>query len=122
MEVIGNVLRVNGRELARRLKTTTATRRALLAADLSAGRIELHHLTRKQARAIAGCSYGYQNTVEKLDPHQRERVRNGWASLAEFHNRQKTDDQIDRFIKKVGPDRVFARYEWLTAPVAIAAE
>jgi hypothetical protein len=120
--------RLTGRQLARQIKASTPTQLALLADDLSTGRMEVKRHTARQARLLTGCSFGYQNTVAHLEPHERQRVRCGFAKLSDFHNNKKpTERQIEHFLNRADFDlayKVFERMlEHRTRPApAIAAE
>jgi hypothetical protein len=116
-----------GAELERRLAAATKTESALLDHDLRAGRIRLDRLTGAQSRALTGVSRGYQCTLAGLEPHERMRLRNGWATISEYHNRRTVSDrQIERYLQRIGIDRVYDIFERLlemrTRPMQIAAE
>jgi hypothetical protein len=111
-------------DLALLLKGANATFRALIDYDLRSGAIVIvGGLTADLSRAITETPRGYQCTTSGLQPHERTRMRNGWATISEYHNqRTLSDRKIERFIIKVGFDRVFAVADRMTAPTPVAAE
>jgi len=115
---------VVGRKLARRLKAgLNPTHRALLALDLECGALWLHHLSRAQARALTKAAGGYVATLRRATPEQREAVKRGELALSTLHNNKApTDQAIERWIAKVGKERVWAVFNRLTMPSAVAAE
>ena len=81
-------------ELRRRL--ATATGKALIDHDLRTGGITIEGgVPAEISRAVTGVPRGYQCTVAGLDRCDRDRMRNGWATISEYHNK-KTDRQIER--------------------------
>ena len=109
--------------LARRLAKASATAAALIDYDLRTGAIVIVGGLAELTRSITNVPRGYQCTLAGLLPHERARLRSGWASISEYHNsRTVTDRKIERFISKAGFDRVFAVLDRQTAPQAIAAE
>jgi hypothetical protein len=118
----GPEIKIDGAAFHRRVRKATPTERALYAHDLQAGLIGIGPFTGPQARFLAQCSFGYQNTVNKLAPHELERLRRGWVKLAELHNTM-TDGDVLRLVKRIGADRVLRAIDMLTAPPQmIAAE
>jgi hypothetical protein len=111
-------------QLARRLAEANATEAALIDFDLRTGAIVIvGGLPAELTRSFTNVPRGYQCTLAGLLPHERARLRSGWASISEYHNsRTVTDRKIERFISKAGFDRVFAVLDRQTAPQAIAAE
>jgi hypothetical protein len=71
--------KVAGRDLAHRKRT--AVERALLAADIAAGRVVVVELTLRQANSLTGASPTYASAAVKLDAGERRSVANGWRSL-----------------------------------------
>jgi hypothetical protein len=120
MTIVTAEVKLTGRQLLDQLKAGSATQVALLADDLTSGRVVVDRLTRPQARRLTGCSFGYQNTVAHLAPHERQRVRCGFEKLSEYHNK-KTDHQIEIWIRKHGVDRVFAALDRLTSLTSLVA-
>jgi hypothetical protein len=119
--------KLTGRQLERELKAMTAAQRALMADDLASGRVVVDRWTRRQARRQTGCSFGYQNTIAHLTPHDRQRVRCGFAKLSDFHNNKPSEAAIERFLKRADFEvayRVFTQMlEQRTRPgTAVAAE
>jgi hypothetical protein len=109
----------NGKSRKGRLLGTCATFRACDAADL----VDHDGLTIRQAMRRTGASFGYTITALKLSPEQRASVRRGERTLASFHLDPPVPDKvIDRFITKVGFERVWQRLDFLTAPTLMAAE
>jgi hypothetical protein len=100
------------------VRTATPTQRALETAELCAVGYSF-----RRARRMTGASYGYASTAVKLSVEQRELVRRGSLSLAQFHAAPPVSDKtIDRFIAKAGADRVMAALDRFTTPPLIAAE
>jgi hypothetical protein len=105
-------------QLARRLAEANATEAALIDHDLRTGAIVIvGGLPTGLTRSFTHVPRGYQCTLAGLLPHERARLRSGWASISEYHNsRTLTDRKIERFITKAGLDRVFAVLDRQTAP------
>ena len=70
---------IAGRNLAHARRT--AVERALLAADIAAGRVAVTGLTLKQAVALTGASLSYAGVATKLDAGERRAVARGWRPL-----------------------------------------
>jgi hypothetical protein len=70
---------LTGRNLAHGRRT--AGQRALLAADLSAGRVQLERLTATQAALLCGVSLAYVEAAQTIaeDPAVRDRIARGEA-------------------------------------------
>src|SRR5262249_22090262 len=120
------VRKITGRRLAELLKSgrITPAFAALLAVDMERGEIDVSYLTAKQARVMTGASAGYIAAAKRLTPEQREQVKRGQVTLSSLHNakRTPTDDAIDRYIAKVGADRVWQAFERYTQPILFANE
>ena len=112
---------ITGRELAAVIRRASAARRALIAAELAAGRIVLTQPTRRQAQLIASASYCYVSIVARLADCDRERLRNG-APLAGLSHHDMPERVIERFVVRAGVDRVFNIIDRLTKPQLVAAE
>ncbi|MGY3125004.1 hypothetical protein ACVWXQ_008941 [Bradyrhizobium sp. S3.14.4] len=113
----------DGRKLSR-LRNLSAEKRALLAFDLQHG-ARLYNLTRAQAAAVAKVAPSYIGTVATASDEERQRLAYGWTSLSAIHNRHRrpaTDADIERIVKKIGPDRVMRALDRITAPELAAAE
>jgi hypothetical protein len=111
---------VSGRQLARRLKRgLSAAFRALLAHEMQAGAVCIHHLSRRQAVALTSASWGYVSTIAKMTPDEREQLGDGRLSLSAVHNRAPTDADVDRIVAKLGAERVLAALDRATAPTTI---
>src|SRR5262249_4589261 len=105
-------LKLTGRQLDRQVKASNPTQRALLANDLETGRTKVDRYTRRQSRLLAKCSLGYQNTVAHLEPHERQRVRCGFAKLSDFYNHKKpTEQQIERYLNRADFDLAYRVFE-----------
>ena len=115
---------LSGRELDREVRTATPTKRALLAADVEAGRLLVERPTARQARLITGSSPCYLYAARLLSPMERAAVRTGRASLAAKarERRQLTDSKLDQLVSQLGAERVMAALDRVTRPMAIAAE
>ena len=112
---------LNGHKLSRRVQRgLSPTFRALLAYQLESGGVCVHHLTRKQALALARASSGYVSTVARLSPQERDQLGKGILSLSALHNRPPTDADVDRIVTKLGPTRVMAALDRLTRPAEAA--
>jgi hypothetical protein len=111
-------------QLVRRLAAANATEKALIDYDLRTGAIVIvGGLPAGLTQSVTDVPRGYQCTVTGLLPHERLRLRNGWATISEYHNQRTLSDAvIERFIVRAGFDRVFAVADRMTAPTAIAAE
>ena len=75
---------LSGRELDREIRTATPTKRALLAADVEAGRLLVERPTARQARLITGASPCYLYAARRLSP--LESVRRDHVGLHSFLN------------------------------------
>jgi hypothetical protein len=127
-EVKTEQLRLTWPQVARRLAEADATAAALIDFDLRTGAIVIvGGLTAEQTRSFTKVPHGYQCTLAGLQPHERMRLRNGWASISEYHNRRTlTDAAIERFItKKAGIERASAIVDrildQMTAPTMLVA-
>jgi hypothetical protein len=110
---------VHGRHLALGLHRLSASQRALLAFELTTGAVTLCGLTRKQAARIAGANTDYVSRVAHISDSEREQLRGGGLRLSKTHPRQPrelSDAEIDHLVRTVGPDRVMAAIDRLTAP------
>jgi hypothetical protein len=83
-------------------------------------------MTANLSRRLSQTSRGYQCTVANLAQHERERLRNGWATISDYHNgdleKRPSDAAIECRIKEWGPDRVLQVLDRMTAPTLVAAE
>src|SRR5262245_11930624 len=89
---------LSGRALAREVRKQDAVSRAMLAAELTAGRIVLEKLTPKQAQQLTHSSYGYACAARRLSPLERSAVRSGHLKLANVARRlckPLTDAKLD---------------------------
>jgi hypothetical protein len=111
---------VTGAELARMLKKADATGRAVIDYDLCTGRVALIGMTAKQAQPITKVSRGYRCTMAGLDPLERAHLRYSGGTISAYHNKKPSDRAIARFIKRAGPDRVFAELDRMTSPAVEA--
>ena len=121
---------IDGKAFTRLVREATPTARAFYAFDLQVGNRVLSPMTSTQARLVSGCSQGYQATVLGLSDHERQLVLQNQASLAHFHTRIDSDDEViravlkfgpDRILSVIGPDQITRALDIMTAP-AIAAE
>lgn len=71
--------KITGRDLTHRKRT--AVQRALLAADLVAGRAVVVEPTLRQAIALTGARPTYASAAVGLDPGERRSVADGWRPL-----------------------------------------
>jgi hypothetical protein len=112
-----------GKRLSRKLKAISLSHRALLAADLAAGRVDVSHFTVVQAAAMTNVSVGYACTAGKLPAEQRKLVERNEVSLSAFHNKPATvtDAMIHKFIAKAGAGRVLDALDQLTAPTTLSS-
>ena len=117
---ITTVKTMTGDELARRIRRASAVQRALIAADLEAERLKLQRPTRRQSQLIAGASYSYVGQAARLSEHDRERLRNGFATLAELQG-DISERTLESFVKRAGVLRVVAAAKRM-ARLAVAAE
>jgi hypothetical protein len=104
------------REKRRGLSPTHA---ALLAYELEIGAAWLHDFPRRQACRLTGASVGYVSTIAHATPDERAAIRRGALALAKLHNKPKaqpTDDEVNRLVATIGPDRVMAALDRATAP------
>lgn len=97
---------------------------ALLAVDMECGEIDVSHFTPEQARGMTGASAGYVATARKLTPERCEQVKRGQVTVSSLHNtrRTPTDAAIDRYIARVGADRVWKVLERCMQPALFAME
>jgi hypothetical protein len=118
-------IKISGRRLAALLRTANATQRVLIDSDLRTGRMAVVGLTADLSRRLSETSRGYQSTVANLAQHERERLRNGWATISDYHNgdlkKRPSDAAIERRIKAWGADRVLQVLDRMTAPAALVA-
>jgi hypothetical protein len=108
-----------GHRLAKRLKSISADYRALLAHRLVTGEVVLHHLSKVQASTLVRVSLPYVNTVSRASPEQREAIKRRWLSVARLYTKRRrelTDAQVDRIVRRIGPDRMWSAMERTTRP------
>jgi hypothetical protein len=112
---------VTGREFNRLLHSLDAAGKAVVAADLAAGRLVIAKPTLEQARGLTGASRGYAHTATTLSPTQRQAVRSGHIKLVDIHLRHPSlsDARIDRLVRRLGPDRLWSAIDRLTSPPSI---
>jgi hypothetical protein len=112
---------VTGRAFNRLLRSLDAGGKAVVAADLAAGRLVIANPTLEQARGLAGASRGYTHTASTLSPTQRQAVRYGHIKLVDIHLRHPSlsDAGIDRLVRRLGPDRLWSAIDRLTSPPSI---
>jgi hypothetical protein len=113
---------MGGRYLAH--MRATAAQRALVAADISLGHIQVERLTLRQAASLAGVSVAYAAAARRVvveQPHKRAAVAVGSASLTKVA-RTGHRPRVERFremyfamteperiaaVKLIGPDLMF---------------
>ena len=87
-------------------------------------------MTSVQSRLVSGCSQGYQTTVLGLSDQERQLVLQNRASLAHFHTRIDSDDELihvlmkfgmDRVLSVIGPEQIMRALDIMTAPAVVAA-
>lgn len=102
---------IYGQRLAHRLARINIDWRALLAADMAAGRVNVRGLTLRQAAKLVGVSFGYVHTASKLSPEQRQQVETGKLTVAAVHRPKPalSDADIDAIVANYGIDHVVAR-------------
>jgi hypothetical protein len=107
---------ITGRNLAHGKHTKTA--RALMAADLVAGRVKLIRPTVKQAAALARVSAPYVYAAAKPDPAQRRKLERGVRLMNVVRPTSltrewccATREQKIAFIRSVGTDSVWNAVE-----------
>ena len=108
---------VDGRELSRRLRKLTPAERAILAFDLQCG--SLIRPTPSQAAAVTKASIRYVNTISRATAEERELLECGRLSVSALHSKYRrpvTDADIERFVVKIGLDRVWRALDRVTAP------
>ena len=107
---------LSGREFDDHLRNTTAAGRALIAADLVAGRVLVERPTTRQARQLTGASRSYAHTASRLSPMERAAIRSGALSLATVHPRPHpiTNKRLEKLIGKIGLARVWDAIDRLT--------
>jgi hypothetical protein len=104
--------------LKTRLRSSIATRRAILAHDLRS----LLGLTLREACARTGASIPYLCAFNRITPEQRDAVRHGKLKLAHIANGYRpTPAAIDSFIARAGVDRIFDGLDRATRPMPAAA-
>jgi hypothetical protein len=115
---------LTGRDLDREVQAADPARRALLAADIEAGRVIVERPTARQARQLTQASSFYQYAARRLSPLERTAARIGRLNLAtKARERQPVSDgKVDKLIKEIGADRFMTTLDRLTRPTAIAAE
>jgi hypothetical protein len=111
---------VSGRKLTLALKDAGATQRALVAADIAAGRLIITPLTKRWANRVAGANERHAKVARSLLPLERAAVRRGQLDLNK--HQPISDDKLDKLFAETGFDRWFATVERATAPTAVAAE
>jgi hypothetical protein len=112
---------VTGWKLNQLLHSLDAGGKAMLAADLAAGRLVIANPTLEQARGLTGASRGYTHTAATLSPTQRQAVRRGHIKLVDIHLRHRSlsDAGSDRLVRRLGPDRLWSAIDRLTSPPSI---
>jgi hypothetical protein len=108
---------ITGKQLNRILRRNDPTELALLTADLIAGRVIIEKPTARQARGITGASSGYVHFARHLSPMDRAAVRVGRLKLSTVARRP-SDATLDKFVRRLGPDRVMQSLDRLTTPEA----
>jgi|SRR5215472_10067784 len=109
---------ITGRELNRRIKSSSPARRALLAYELERGVTQIVRPTYAQAMALTQASAGYVTTVARLSEHERTQLGHGWLSLSQLHKRRRgaRDAEIDRLVAQYGADAFLRALDRATAP------
>jgi hypothetical protein len=113
---------ISGRWFSRHRKDFSPTELALLAHDIEMGKKMWADHTRAQALALTKASAGYTASVAKLTPGERKQVEQGQLLLSKLHNKQMSDTALDRFIARVGADRVMAAIDRYTQPSRCAVQ
>ena len=108
----------SGRDLDRMVRAANPTKRALLAADIEAGRVIIEKLTARQARILARANSPYANAARKLSPTERVACRIGRLNLAEKARERRpiSDAKLDKLIRKIGAGRMMAALDRYTSP------
>ena len=115
---------MSGRDLDREVRAADPAKRALLAADIEAGRVIVERPTARQARQLTQASTSYQYAARRLSPMERTAARVGRLNLAAKARERRPfpDTKIDKLVKDIGPERFMTALDRLTRPTAIAAE
>jgi hypothetical protein len=108
----------SGRDLDRMVRAANPTKRALLAADIEAGRVIIEKPTARQARVLARANIPYANAARKLSPTERAACRIGRLNLAEKARERRpiSDAKLDKLIGKIGAGRMMAALDRYTSP------
>jgi hypothetical protein len=99
-----------------------------MACEAEAGSLAFTDLSRAQSSKLLEVSHGYITTVAGLSDDERALLRaQPWLlALKHKHNRRQrevSNADIDAFISRATPERIFAALDRLTAPqVPLAAE
>jgi hypothetical protein len=106
-----------GRRLNRLLKVASARDRALIAADLTQGALQILRPTYAQASALTNVSLGYVTTVSGLTPEERAQLARGLLSLPRLHNRRRRSNaELDRVVEHYGVEAIWRALDRATAP------
>lgn len=111
---------LSGRDLDCVVQASTPTKRALLAADIEAGRVIIERPTARQARVLARANFPYASAARRLSPMERVAARIGRLNLAAKARERRpiSDAKLDKLISEIGDERMMAALDRLTAPVA----
>jgi hypothetical protein len=100
---------MSGRELARELKEAGSKQRAMLAAEIAAGRL-----------VVTPLPVSWANRICNANQRKAKRAR---AVLAAGKPQPASDDRLDRLLAELGVERVFASLDRITQPsLPLAAE
>jgi hypothetical protein len=113
--------RMTGRQLAARLKRSTASQKAIYDHDLRSGALVVVGYTAGLSRRVTGTPRGYQSTASRLHPHERMRLLAGSGSISQYHNAKPSVAAVERYCRKVGLDLIWQAVERLTTPSVVAA-
>jgi hypothetical protein len=108
-----------GQYLAREARKGNATQRAELAAEAVGAHV--HELTVGQAVALTGASRTYVAELRRMTELERAAVAAGRIKLSDRVNhshKSANDADLDKMIREIGVDRVFAALDRITTPVA----
>jgi hypothetical protein len=104
-----SLVKISGKKLAHEVRRMPAHRRAKLAFDLIAGRVELRGLTVQQARALTKAPLAELNDLRRST---------AGCSLREQQRRQ----YADRLVARIGAEGIMAALDRMTSPQRAAAE
>jgi hypothetical protein len=99
----------------------STSQRVLAADDLASGGKTASGLSCAQVAHLAGVSVSYLSTVAHCTPAERQQLRSGALTISALHNSKRktkpdSDNEIDRIVERIGPERLLAALDRYTAP------